>query len=642
MKGMDFKGFRKVHEDDNHAVLEHPHGHRVLIAKKALSPNVKGQLSELKMADGGPVKRRDDVPEAPSKNAAAVQKGAMTPDTDIGSMVNNVKKAFGFTATPSNEKSYAEGGDVSSEMPVQQPDSAESIVRDAASPQPDAAAPQAPLAATDPALDAKRSLYNLAVGSQAGATADPSATDLAATMMFGKDGSAPENFNATAWKQAEQQFAQQQQAGAAKEQANAARVMEENKARAAAGVPTVPAPMTPASAPMGTPTSPGDSGQIPPSAAGAQPDIFGTEASSRATVQGLGLQQQGIQQQANAQSAQAAMQTKALQQSIDQKAKIAQDFQMHQQALTKEYDDSRRALSEQKIDFNRYWNDMSTASKVSTGIGILLSGMGAGLTGGPNLALDNLNRHIDNDIATQRAQLGQKNNLLDATMKQFGNLRDATDMTRALQQGALADQISLAASKNGGAVAQAQAKMAAGQLLEKAANTLGQISMRRTMMSGAQSGHIDPSVMLRAYGAPESAFKELKEAQDSVRSKDSALSGFDQLAKLNTVGNAAMSPWQNSSQVKGIRENLIASLSKATAGRFTEQDAGMLETLFPNKTDSAETIALKRERLNRLVSEKMNFPQLKQYGISPDSLSGSSYNSQGQSKFQLQPVVGRK
>lgn len=680
MSGINFKGFKKVSEDAHSATLLHPQGHKLTIAKKALSPKMRSDLAELKLADGGA------VPDVDPNNAKKFVKGFTTPDTDFGSMIDNVKKAFSSpTPEPQNN---AKGGQIhanyadgtpnapvaaddpitqnSSQMPPAATDEGAKIIADAADQDPTAGQnitgprlseaekdhlqypktdTQTPVAAptgSDPALQAKRELYNLNVGTMAGSTADPSAGDTAMTMMFGKDGSAPENFNPDAWKQAEQQFAVQQQEGAAKQQSEQAQVVDANKQRAAAGLPQMPVPAAaqPAMGPQTTGNDQGASSAVAQGQPGSPADIFGNEAASRATIQGLGLQQQGIQGVANAKSAEAAMNTQTLQKSIADKAKIAQDYQQHNTDLWKEYNNSRQALQDQKIDFNRYWNDKSTGSKIMSTLGVIISGFGADTNG--NGALRHLQGQIERDVETQKAQLGQKENLLTATMKQFGNLKDGTQMAIALQQGALADQLQLAATKTGGSLAQAQAKQASGALLASAAQNLGQIAMRRTMMTGAQSGHVDPSLMLRAYGAPESTYKQLQEAQDAVKAKDNALSGFDQLSKINTFGNYATSPWQNPSQVKGIRENLIATLSKATAGRFTEQDSKMLDSVMPYKTDNQDSLNIKRERLNRLLSEKMNYPELKQYGITPDTLGGSSYNSQGQNKFQLQPVVGKK
>ncbi len=59
-----------------------------------------------------------------------------------------------------------------------------------------------------------------------------------------------------------------------------------------------------------------------------------------------------------------------------------------------------------EVDPERYWNSKSTEGKILAGIGMVLSGMGGGMTGSNrNLALEQLNKAIDNDIAAQQANI---------------------------------------------------------------------------------------------------------------------------------------------------------------------------------------------------------------------------------------------
>ena len=54
------------------------------------------------------------------------------------------------------------------------------------------------------------------------------------------------------------------------------------------------------------------------------------------------------------------------------------------------------------IDTNRFWNSKSTGEKIMAGIGIVLAGMGSGLTGQPNAAIQVIQNAIDNDIKSQK------------------------------------------------------------------------------------------------------------------------------------------------------------------------------------------------------------------------------------------------
>lgn len=52
---LQYKNFKKVHEDANSATLQHPEGHTIKIAKGALSDHIKKQLGALPFAEGGEV-----------------------------------------------------------------------------------------------------------------------------------------------------------------------------------------------------------------------------------------------------------------------------------------------------------------------------------------------------------------------------------------------------------------------------------------------------------------------------------------------------------------------------------------------------------------------------------------------------------
>jgi len=64
MKNLDFKKFKKISEDKDHAMLEHEDGHQLKIAKKPLSYRMRAHLAAIPMADGGEVKGNPKLEEA--------------------------------------------------------------------------------------------------------------------------------------------------------------------------------------------------------------------------------------------------------------------------------------------------------------------------------------------------------------------------------------------------------------------------------------------------------------------------------------------------------------------------------------------------------------------------------------------------
>ncbi len=168
--------------------------------------------------------------------------------------------------------------------------------------------------------------------------------------------------------------------------------------------------------------------------------------------------------------------------------------------------------------------------------------------------------------------------------------------------------------------------------------------MRSTLMNGARNGSVSPEQAVNFLIPAEQrgeAVKELKEAQEMNKARDNALTAFNQVSNLATFAEKGTHPIDNPRQIHALTSPITAALSKATAGRFTEQDAGMLESLWPLRGDSDKTREIKRIQMDKLISEKMNFPTLKAWGLDPAQW--SRYNAQGQNRIpQSAPVINKK
>lgn len=386
--------------------------------------------------------------------------------------------------------------------------------------------------------------------------------------------------------------------------------------------------------PQMQPQSPQPQSRSPQQQAPMQ-DIYGTGAMQQAYGQGLQEQKAGIVGQAEAEAQQGNKQAALYQQAAQQQQQQMQSYADNTKSLMDERQALLKDINNSHIDPNHYLSSQGTGSKIATAIGLIMGGMGGGLTHSGSAPLQFLSAQIDRDIQAQQAELGKKQNLLSANLQQFGNLNMATQMTKLMQMDIISNQLKRAAAQTQDPLAKARALQAAGQIDMQAAPIQSQIAMRQTLMQGASSGKIAPEHIIRAF-VPEKeqmgAQKELKEAQGMSRAKDNILGSFDKVAQLNTIGNRLTSPLQTRKQVNAIVGPLVAGLSKETAGRFTEQDAHMIAPLFPAPGDSAETTQLKRTQLAKLVQEKMNFPLLQSYGINPSTF--SRFGQGGQNKIQ--------
>lgn len=367
-------------------------------------------------------------------------------------------------------------------------------------------------------------------------------------------------------------------------------------------------------------------------------------------MQGYQKQVQGLQQEAVAQAAMAKEQEMALKSQVMAQQNMQQQYQQHFDDLNKERQAFQDDIKNSHIDPQRYMGNKSTVGKVGTAIGLILGGIGGGLTGRGSDALAFLNSQIDRDIEAQKADLGKKENLLSANMRQFGNMRDATEMTRLMMGDMVNNQLKAAAAKAQGPQAQANALKMIGSLEQQAAPMAQQLATRRMLTSaqGAGEGGVgqliqqDPAKFIPAVVPKEeqaAAFKEAQEAQNMAQAKNNILGAFKKLTEINTVGGHITSPVQTHRQVAAIKDPLVAGLSKATAGRFTEQDAGMLDSLFPKAGDSEATIAQKKDQIDKLVSEKMHFPVLSAYGLDPSKFASTSGSPEAALSPQQQSFV---
>lgn len=380
----------------------------------------------------------------------------------------------------------------------------------------------------------------------------------------------------------------------------------------------------------------------------APTDPWGTQAHSDAVTQGMQNQIQGYQQEARALGEKGRQEEAALKQSIEAQNQRAQSYQQNFDALQKERDAFMSDLQNKAVDPRRFYNNMGTGQKISTAIGLILGGMGGGLLKQENPVMKYLNQQITNDIEAQKADINKSNTLLSANYQSFGNLKDATDMTRVMLNDVVINQLKQAAAQTQDPIAKARAMQKIGELMQTNAPVLSQIAMRKTILGGMQSGSTNPGQVIRML-IPEAqqaaAYKELGDAQEMVKARDATLSAFEKVAKLNTLSSRAGSPIQSGKQIEALINPLLMELAKDTAGKFSEMEYNELKPLMPGLLDDENTLNLKKQKLLAMIQKKMNTPILSSYGINFGNVqAGGRYGSTGEKTIKLGapvPVSGR-
>lgn len=506
---LDFKKFKHVKSDDKSTTLQHKDGHTLTINHNALSKSNQAQLKALakipgetatsiqkqesdphygktvvknsvdstigqviQKAEGGIIPEPDD--EDKDKQIAET---TIRPDAGYGRVI--VKSAEGG-AVPCPHcgggaiKKYAEGAQVEN-SPMPGPD----YMKQAS----DAYEPKI----ATPDLKAKRDLYNQEVsrlsGTPSGNWQDTS------KYMFGPGGEQPASLDPEAWKMAEKQFAKassEKEAAANKPSEKDIAIANENEQRMKAGMAPVQGD-TQAPAPAATqppPVVPESSFKpaelsTPGKPAAEAPDMYNQDMLGQAYKQGM----QGAQGTANAIGKLGEAQALAHEdQAIAQRTAI-QHYEEDKQSLNQERLGHIQAIQDGKIDPEKYWDNHS---KLMTGIGLILAGFNP--TSNPNAASNFLKSQMEANLTSQAKNLDSQQNLLSANLRQFGNLRDAADMTRVMQADYVSHKLGEAAAKAQTPMAQAAALTAQSQINKEFQPLFMNLNMRRAVMNLASSG----------------------------------------------------------------------------------------------------------------------------------------------------------
>lgn len=170
-------------------------------------------------------------------------------------------------------------------------------------------------------------------------------------------------------------------------------------------------------------------------------------------------------------------------------AQRKQEFNKYQQDMDvqlQDYNSTVQELASAKVDPERFWNSRSMPQKASAFIGIMLSGIGAGMQGvAGNSALNLINRAIDADIDAQKTELDTKSKTLNYKGNLLGLMRQkyqdegvAQAATKATMLEKLQMQMQQQAALYENPLVQERAQLAIGQLREEKAKYDTQIGLQ--------------------------------------------------------------------------------------------------------------------------------------------------------------------
>lgn len=380
---------------------------------------------------------------------------------------------------------------------------------------------------------------------------------------------------------------------------------------------TAPDPGQPSINSMPSEQPPSSTPQAPGIPQAKTPDVVGQYNSN------VGQQVAGIQKESDAKSAQmnesAGIQKTASDSMRDLFAQSQQDLwnqNVQNESLAQQ-------VAAAKIDPDHYMANKSTGNKIMTALSLVVGGIGAGLTRGPNLALETLNHAIANDMEAQKANLDNKKTLLSMNLKKYGDMQTATQATM-LQMNAMAQgQLAQVASKYGAQANQGNTQAILGQLKNQALMVGQQLQssvleqkIKQHLMSSDVSGQ-NPLDYVR-YVVPADKQKEvateLGKAQMASLNHDRMMQLWDQAQKEQTVMKTGAGYARTSPAIT----NLIAlgdPLIHENEGRVNEFEKRDYENLLPRAGTLDSNQAELRKGFEAFINNKKSAPQARTFGI---------------------------
>lgn len=274
---------------------------------------------------------------------------------------------------------------------------------------------------------------------------------------------------------------------------------------------------------------------------------------------------------------------------------------------------------DQKIDPNRYLANKSTGSKILSAIGIALSGAGAGAHG-TNLALEGINKAIENDIGAQQSEQGKAMNLFKMNREQTQSEQQAHAMTTNQLLTGVQAKIAMAGAQSQNAEANLRGQMMIQQIEQQKAENRQKLAL---MQGGGQTDPLRLVSTLVPAAHQQKAITEIGQAQAASKNESQMMSLFDQAAKDNTIAKRAMHG--ESMPASMLTLNALGDpLIHDQDGRVNEFEKQDFAGLLPQQGDLDSKVAEKRKGLQMFINNKKAAPTAQAFGINPQNFASTT------------------
>lgn len=334
--------------------------------------------------------------------------------------------------------------------------------------------------------------------------------------------------------------------------------------------------------------------------------VFSQQSQSKG-LEGLGLSNfiggTGDMAQAQSDIAIAAREAKKKEAEILDKVSQAQiqelsDFENREKERQKVLDDSMSKLTALKEEIG---NTKIIAHEPSFTqlLGVIIGGIGAGLTGGPNQGLLALNRMIDRDLEVQKENLANKkstadmqNNFYALVRQKFADERQADNVARLMKMEQFQTMLSQAATEFRGTTAELEAQKTQGALEAEMGKVLMDYELRAQELAGKTAGKgatvyslgddvsdlimnvvpeklrktaLDEKYAVETYIHDIGMLNDLFEQAKQINAIESFIPGTEAKAKREAIKNG-MSQWFANQFVRGVASDQdLARIEKTIA-----------------------------------------------------------------------------
>lgn len=285
-----------------------------------------------------------------------------------------------------------------------------------------------------------------------------------------------------------------------------------------------------------------------------------------------------------------------------------------------------------KIDPDRYIHNMGTGSKIAAGISMIFGGLGQGLIGGKNPAVEWLNNAVNQDIESQKNEQGKTMNLWKMNREAMGDDQRANLAT----QNQLWTGVQAKLAQAGAGAKSAEAKFRAQQAVNDIEKQKVQNRTRLGLLTQGASGGTSTANPLDLVNdmvpkdEQKDVSKEIGQAQSAVKIEGNLKQLFDQ-AKNDARPATGMSTTSLLNAVPGYHpqsvNNLVAlfdPLIHNNEGRINELEQQHIQALIPKFGDSDERVEQKWKGLQEFINHKKEAPLARKNGIDINNFSSTS------------------